>query len=169
MSSEKEAMLAIQFGLQAFCFTAGEGAIDNELLPLFKDFDLGICFDCDEAGQAASDRVQASTCKFARSVTNIQLPFSSPEYKDFADWILFCRGRIKDFLERAGVLHNAGHFNLIQLKIEELTEILGGLGGHKDHLSSVGAPLGCSGRLHVGEIACNNIHPFTLGPKPRGA
>lgn len=92
MASEKETMLAIQLGLQAVCSTCGEGSFSEEWKPLLSPFNVGLIFDQDKGGYAATKKLIA-TLQNAKAIT---LPFPN-EYKgdrDFDDWILSKNGNI---------------------------------------------------------------------------
>jgi hypothetical protein len=89
MASEKETMLAIQVGLQALCSTNGEGSWNPEWLELFTGYEVGVLFDPDKGGQAASQKIVATLQQVTRNCVPLTLPFSS-DYrgdKDFDDWI----------------------------------------------------------------------------------
>jgi hypothetical protein len=92
MASEKETMLAIQLGVQAICSTCGEGSFADEWMELLKPFRIGIVFDQDKGGYAATKKLIATL----QNARNITLPFPS-EYKgdkDFDDWINSKNGNV---------------------------------------------------------------------------
>lgn len=101
MKGEKDTMLAIQMGLQAFCLLNGESTWMDEITEVFKDFDIAICGDNDEAGLKGSAKrfalLQNAGNKF---YTVLALPFSkkTTRLKDFADWILYDNGTKDDLL-----------------------------------------------------------------------
>lgn len=95
MKAEKDTMLAIQMGLQAFCITNGESTWMDEILTLFNDFDIIICGDNDPAGITAAKKRFALLQEQGKKVYGIaKIPFTrvSSKLKDFADWVLFDRG-----------------------------------------------------------------------------
>jgi DNA primase len=56
MKAEKDTMLAIQDGFQAFCVTNGELSWSEEWDNLFEGFDIAICLDQDETGRKAAEK-----------------------------------------------------------------------------------------------------------------
>lgn len=86
MKAEKDTMLASQMGLQAFCLINGEGTWVDDITTQFKDFNIYICGDNDEAGITAAvrrlERLQETGNKVYKI---INLPTKE---KDFADWVL---------------------------------------------------------------------------------
>jgi len=94
MASEKEAMLACQLNLQAVCSTNGEGSWDASWLELFRGYDVGVLFDQDKGGVAATKKLVATLQPVAANVAALKLPFAD-SWKgdtDFDDWILSKNG-----------------------------------------------------------------------------
>jgi hypothetical protein len=90
MASEKETMLAIQLNLQAVCSQNGEGSWSEEWLELFAGYDVGVLFDQDKGGRAATTKIVATLQQTAANVVGLELPFAA-DYRgdrDFDDWIL---------------------------------------------------------------------------------
>lgn len=94
MKAEKDTMLAVQMGLQAFCFTSGEGAWKEDITDIFSDFNIYICGDNEESGQiAAQKKLIFLKERGSKEYKNILLP---TEQKDFADWVVYdCGNKIK--------------------------------------------------------------------------
>jgi hypothetical protein len=90
MASEKETMLAIQLNLQAVCSQNGEGSWSEEWLELFAGYDVGVLFDPDKGGRAATKKIVATLQQTAANVIGLELPFAADYHgdKDFDDWIL---------------------------------------------------------------------------------
>lgn len=121
MKAEKDTMLAIQMGLQAFCLTNGEGTWLDEILELFYDFDIAICGDNDAAGIiAAQKRFADLQTKGKKFYANLRLPFSrvSSKLKDFADWVNSDSGSKQAILDLYGKTKR-GMGNGIRKKIPE--------------------------------------------------
>ena len=89
MASEKEAMLAIQLGLQAVCSTNGEGSWLEEWTEIFTGMEVIVLFDPDEGGRQATEKIIATLQSVALNITSLTLPFpeSYKGDKDFDDWI----------------------------------------------------------------------------------
>lgn len=74
-AGEPDTILANQLGYNAGTFTSGEGSFDRNLLPLFKDKLVYICYDKDLAGLRALKIVGPELLKYAKEVKIIDLPF----------------------------------------------------------------------------------------------
>jgi len=74
-AGEPDTILACQLKFNAGTFTAGEGAFNRNLLPLFKDKLVYICYDKDVAGIKAVRAVGPEIAKYAKEVKIIDLPF----------------------------------------------------------------------------------------------
>lgn len=97
MKAEKDTLLAIQDGLQAFCVTNGELAWKEEWDKLFSHFDIGVCLDRDTTGlKAAEKKVAILQQNSKQFVTSINLPTKE---KDYADWILKDNGSADELLK----------------------------------------------------------------------
>ena len=97
MKAEKDTMLAISMGLQAFCVTNGELAWSEGWDELFENYEIGICLDKDKTGIAATEKKLAILQKCCKFVADISLPLKQGS-KDFADWILSDHGTKAKFL-----------------------------------------------------------------------
>jgi len=74
-AGEPDTILACQLGFNAGTFTAGEGAFNRNLLPLFQDKLVYICYDKDLAGLRALKSVGAELTRYAKEVKVVDLPF----------------------------------------------------------------------------------------------
>jgi len=74
-AGEPDCILANQLGFNAGTFTAGEGSFNRNLLPLFKDKLVYICYDKDLAGLKALKNLGPELIKYAKDVRVIDLPF----------------------------------------------------------------------------------------------
>ena len=75
MAGEPDTILACQLGFNAGTFTAGEGAFNRNLLPLFKDKLVYICYDKDIAGLRGIQSIGPELAKYAKNIKVIDLPF----------------------------------------------------------------------------------------------
>lgn len=94
MKAEKDTMLALQMGFQAFCLTNGEGSWNSDMRDIFSGFNLLICGDNDEAGEAAILKRIKNCEESGLTCRRIDLP---TERKDFADWIVSGEGSSESF------------------------------------------------------------------------
>lgn len=101
--SEKETIIAIDHGLQAICATCGEGAWNNDWNEYLLGYDIVIVPQNDEAGSKWCERMVATLQHLAKDfrVANI------PEKKDFADWVVECKGHGTKLLIKSAVERNA--------------------------------------------------------------
>ena len=74
-AGEPDTILANQLGYNAGTFTAGEGSFNRNLLPMFKDKLVYICYDKDVAGIRALKNTGPELVKYAKEVKIIDLPF----------------------------------------------------------------------------------------------
>jgi DNA primase len=74
-AGEPDTILACQLGYNAGTFTAGEGSFNRNLLPMFKDKLVYICYDKDVAGIRAMKNIGPELLKYAKEVKVIDLPF----------------------------------------------------------------------------------------------
>lgn len=95
---EKDCILANQIGLNAITVTAGAGTFKPDWVQLFKDKEVIICYDIDEAGRKGALAVAEYLCGVA-DVKIIDLPISEPANADFTDFIMLYRGDKKAFLD----------------------------------------------------------------------
>jgi len=75
LAGEPDTILACQLGFNAGTFTSGEGAFNRDLLPLFKDKLVYICYDKDLAGLRGLKNICPELAKYAKEVKIINLPF----------------------------------------------------------------------------------------------
>ena len=75
MAGEPDTILACQLGYNAGTFTTGEGSFNRNLLPLFKDKLVYICFDKDLKGLRALKNIGKAIAEYAKEVKRIDLPF----------------------------------------------------------------------------------------------
>jgi hypothetical protein len=94
---EKDCILANQLGLNAITVTAGAGTFKAEWVFLFKDKDVVICYDIDEAGKKGANAVAEFICGVSKSVKVLELPIAEPPNGDFTDYILKHKKTIEDF------------------------------------------------------------------------
>ncbi len=99
MASERESMLAIEHGLQAFSSTAGEGSWSDYWNQWLQDYHLIICLDTDKGGVEAATKLATQLATFAKSVKVVTLPLRNPKHKDFADWVLKENGNPKQLIK----------------------------------------------------------------------
>ena len=74
-AGEPDTILACQLGYNAGTFTAGEGSFNRNLLPLFNDKLVYICYDKDVTGLRAVKSIGPELLKYAKDVKIIDLPF----------------------------------------------------------------------------------------------
>lgn len=91
---EKDCMLACQLGLTGMSVTSGAGSFSQEWLPSFKDKNVIICYDIDEAGITGAMRVKDFLLNAVNDLRIVRLPISEPKNGDFTDYIL--QGGTKD-------------------------------------------------------------------------
>lgn len=99
MEGEKDCILANQLGLNAITATSGAGMkLRSEWKPYFKDKNVVICYDIDQAGQEGAEKTVALLSQVARSIKNILLPIRKPDNADFTDYIK-AGHTIQDFMK----------------------------------------------------------------------
>ena len=89
VAGENDVLLARQNGFNALTVTAGEGTFPKMFVGLFKDKDVYVCFDCDEAGKRGARSV-AFYLKEAGArvrVVDLKLP-GTKEDKDITDFFV---------------------------------------------------------------------------------
>jgi len=97
---EKDMMLARELGLNAITLTGGASTtIPNEyVINQFKDRDVIICYDNDDAGRKGADKLYLSIKRLAKSVKYINIGDGVKETKeDFFDFITKYEKDIFDF------------------------------------------------------------------------
>ncbi len=85
MPSEKEMILAMQFGLQAVCATAGEMAWEDSWNEFFTGYEIAIVTQRDDVGRKAAGKKLASLQTVAMFASVIEPPTT---LKDFADFVV---------------------------------------------------------------------------------
>lgn len=75
MAGEPDTIIACQLGFNAGTFTAGEGAFNRDLLPLFKDKLVYICYDKDPKGLGSLKTLGPAVARYAKETRIIDLPF----------------------------------------------------------------------------------------------
>lgn len=97
MEGEKDCILANQLGLNAVTVTGGAGTFKNEWAPLFKDKEVIICYDIDEAGTRGAKVVAEFVVGQAQKVKIIALPITDPENADFTNYVVDNKKTLEDF------------------------------------------------------------------------
>jgi hypothetical protein len=84
---EKDAITGRELGLNAITLTGGAGASPNELvLPAFKDREIVICYDNDEAGRSGANHLFKKLRNYAKSVRYVDISdIVKEEKEDFHD------------------------------------------------------------------------------------
>ena len=96
---EKDMMLARELGLNAITLTGGATSKPNEyVINQFKDREVIICYDNDDAGKKGADKLYLSIKRLAKSVKYINIGDGVKENKeDFFDFITKYQKDIFDF------------------------------------------------------------------------
>jgi len=99
VEGEKDMMLARELGLNAITMTGGAGSKPNDyVINQFKDRDIIICYDNDDAGRKGAEKLYLSIRKIAKSVKYINIGDGVKENKeDFYDFIKKYNKDIFDF------------------------------------------------------------------------
>lgn len=97
---EKDMLIAREYGLNAFTLISGAGATPNQnIIGAFKDKDIVLCYDNDEAGYNGMVNVFKSIKDLAKSVKYIKISDVVKENKeDFYDYITKYDGDLIEFL-----------------------------------------------------------------------
>lgn len=97
---EKDMLIAREYGLNAFTLISGAGATPNQnIIGAFKDKDIVLCYDNDEAGYNGMVGVFKSIKDLAKSVKYIKISDVVKENKeDFYDYITKYDGDLIEFL-----------------------------------------------------------------------
>lgn len=100
LEGEKDMMLARELGLNAITLTGGAGAkVNDYVINAFKDKDVIICYDNDEAGRSGMDKLYLQLRNVAKKVQYINIGDVVKETKeDFYDFIVKYEKDIFDFL-----------------------------------------------------------------------
>jgi len=101
LEGEKDMLMARELGLNAITLTGGAGATPNDLiLNEFKDRDVVICYDNDEAGRNGAVGVYLKLRNVARSVKYINIgDVVQEEKEDFYDFVHKYNKDVLDFLD----------------------------------------------------------------------
>ena len=121
---EKDMLMAREVGINAYTLTGGAGAVPNEyVINAFKDKDIVICYDNDDAGRKGMESVYKTLKDIVKDIKYIEIGDVVKENKeDFYDYIHKYNGNIFEFytLEQH-------HFNLEEkdnLKISTIKDAL---------------------------------------------
>lgn len=97
---EKDTILAIDRGLNAITLTGGANALPNEfMMDSFKDQELIICYDNDDAGRSGSRQLFKHLHSIAKSIRFVDIGEVVKELKeDFFDMIVKYEKTVDDFL-----------------------------------------------------------------------
>jgi hypothetical protein len=74
-AGEPDTILACQLGKNAGTFTSGEGSFNRNLLPMFQDKLVYLCYDTDLQGVRGERMIIPELVKYAKAVKKIALPF----------------------------------------------------------------------------------------------
>jgi len=98
---EKDMMMARELGLNAITLTGGAGAKPNELvINAFKDRDVIICYDNDEAGRNGAEKLYLHIDKLTKSTKYVNIGDIVEENKeDFYDFVVKYEKDIFDFYD----------------------------------------------------------------------
>jgi len=88
MEGEKDCILANQHGFNAVTVTGGAGTFKSEWKEIFRDKDVVLCYDIDDAGRTGARKVAHLLLDIARSVRVVDLPITEPHNADYTDWIM---------------------------------------------------------------------------------
>ena len=112
---EKDMMVAREQGINAYTMVSGAGATPNQnVIGAFKDKEIILCYDNDEAGKNGMEKMFGSIKDIAKSVKYLNIgDVVKGEKEDFYDFITKYNGDIFDFyaLEQH-------HFNLDKINKE---------------------------------------------------
>lgn len=117
---EKDMLMARELGINAYTLTGGAGVVPNEyVINAFKDKDIVICYDNDDAGHKGMESVYKEIKDIVKSIKYIEIGDVVKENKeDFYDYIHKYNGNVFEFytLEQH-------HFNLEEIDKLKLTTI----------------------------------------------
>lgn len=98
LGGEPDTLTALSMGFPAVTFTNGEGKTSQVYLPYFKGKNVYICFDIDEAGKRATEKVADKLKDIAKTVYLVDLPPDglppNGDFTDFAKLLDFNREKI---------------------------------------------------------------------------
>ena len=109
---EKDMLMARELGINAYTLTGGAGAKPNEyVINAFKDKDIVLCYDNDDAGQKGMESVYKEIKNIVKSIKYIDIGDVVKESKeDFYDYVHKYNGNIFEFYSL-----EQHHFNLEEL------------------------------------------------------
>jgi hypothetical protein len=91
-----------QYGIGAFCVTAGEGNWSPEFNKYLKGKRVYVCMDIDVAGQRAANIICLQIRPLATWIGNVLLPLDNDKYKkgDINDYVAKENGKLKPLLDQ---------------------------------------------------------------------
>lgn len=95
---EMDCLLARQLGLNALTTTGGAGTWRRDWNSQFRDRDVIICYDVDNAGRIGANHVGKELLDYAKSIRLIKLPLAEPVGADFTNYIVDHGHTIPDFM-----------------------------------------------------------------------
>lgn len=98
---EMDALLGAQHGLNAMTCTGGAGTWRAVWNDMFRNRQVIICYDVDEAGRRGATHVAQQLYGIVESVRVLRLPLTEPAGADFTDYIVGHGHSIVDFMELA--------------------------------------------------------------------
>lgn len=108
-AGENDALLARKHGFNAITATAGEGQFPKLFLSFFKNKDVFVCYDCDEAGRVSSRKVAFLLKEAGANVKLIDLGLEGTrESKDITDFFVKHKKQASDF---KALIDNAIDYN----------------------------------------------------------
>lgn len=97
-AGENDTLLARQYGFNALTATAGEGQFPKLFLSFFKNKNVNVCYDCDEAGKVSARKVAFLLKQAGANVKVIDLGLDGTrQSKDITDF--FLSGKTKEDLD----------------------------------------------------------------------
>ena len=99
MEGEMDCMLANQLGFNAITVTSGAGTWKEHFTPYFKNKEVFICYDIDEAGKRGAEKIAETLNKIAKTIKIISLPISPDQIPtgDFSDYVINMGYTAQDF------------------------------------------------------------------------
>lgn len=99
---EMDCLLAIQTGLRAITTTGGAGTWREQWNEMFRDKELIICYDCDDAGRRGANSIAHHLAPYARTVRIVDLGLTEPVGADFTDYVHGHGHTLTDFVMLIG-------------------------------------------------------------------
>ena len=99
LEGEKDMLLARSLGINAITFTGGANATPNDyVLSTFKDRDVVVCYDNDDAGKAGMDKVYQKLSPIVKSIKFVNIGEVVLEKgEDFYDFVMKYKKTVDDF------------------------------------------------------------------------